>query len=338
MRIILIGFGIVGEAFAKIITDKSKELRKIFGFKPSIVSVVDISGAVVDPNGLNVEELQTSKIKCGSISLHSCFKPKLNSVEILENVDADVVVEVTPTNVVDGQPGLSHIMTALKKKRHVITTNKGPLAIALPALMELASYNRVQIRFSGTVGGGTPILDFGKKCLIGDRIISLRGILNGTTNYILTRMDEAEISMETALEEAKSKGYAEANPSYDLDGIDSACKLVIMANWLMNKCVTLKNVDVSGIKGVTIEKVKEAKNNGFAIKLLASISNEKLAVKTQLVPQHHPLCVGGTLNAVTFEAEYAGELTIVGKGAGGIETAGAILRDLIEIRREITAL
>ena len=338
MRIIIIGFGAVGEAFTKILCEKEKELRKAFGFKPSIVAVVDVKGAIVDPSGLSFEDLYKSKQACGSIALHPRFKSGFGGIEVIENVDADVVVEVTPTNVTNGEPGLSHIMTALKRKRHVITTNKGPLALVLPALMELASYNRVLIRFSGTVGGGTPILDLGKKCLMGDRIISIRGILNGTTNYILTRMDEEKVSMDTALKEAQQKGYAEADPSYDLKGIDSACKLVIIANWLMNKGVTLKNVDISGITEVTLDNVKEAKNKGCKIKLIASMDCGELVVKPRLISQMHPLCVGGTLNAVTFETEYAGEVTIIGKGAGGIETGGAILRDLIDIRKELSSL
>jgi len=335
MRIIIVGFGVVGEAFIKILHEKENELRKVFGFKPIIVAAVDIEGAVIYQPGLNWEELHRSKQICGSIALYPGFKPRMSSIEVIENVDADVVIEATPTKVVDGEPGLSNIMTALKRKRHVITTNKGPLALALPALMELASYNGVLIRFSGAVGGGTPILDLGKKCLMGDQLKSIKGILNGTTNYILTRMDEGEVSMFAALKEAQQKGYAEADPSYDLKGIDSACKLVIMANWLMNKGVTLKDVNISGILEVTSDQVKEAKNKGSTIKLIASIADGELTVKPQPIPQKDPLCVGGVLNAVTFEAEYAGEVTVVGKGAGGVETGGAILRDLIDIRREI---
>ena len=338
MRIIMIGFGTVGTAFVKILQQKTNEIQKIYGIKPRVVAVVDIKGAAVNPHGLSLNELFESKQAQSSIALHPDFKPNLSSIEVLETVDADVVIEVTPTNIINGEPGLSHIMTALKRKKHVITTNKGPLALALPALMELAAYNRVLLRFSGTVGGGIPILDLAKKCLTGDKIISIKGILNGTTNYILTRMDEDGVSMEDALKEAQQKGYAEADPTYDLKGIDPACKLVIMANWIMGKSVTIRDVDISGITGVLVRDIEEAKNQGAAIKLIASIEGDKLSVKPQLIPRRHPLCVNGSLNAVTFKAEYADEVTIVGKGAGGIETSGAILRDLIDIRRELTLL
>ncbi|MFH0897571.1 MAG: homoserine dehydrogenase [Candidatus Bathyarchaeota archaeon] len=336
MRIIIIGLGAVGEAFAKILQKKEKEILKTFGFRPCIVAVADRSGAAVNSSGLSLDELFKSKKACGSIALHPNFKSKMSSIEVIERVDADVVVEVTPTNIVNGEPGLSHIMAALKRKRHVITTNKGPLALALPALMELAAYNRVFMRFSGTVGGGTPILDLGRKCLLGDKILSIRGILNGTTNYILTRMDEEGVRMNIALKEAQKKGYAEADPSYDLKGFDAACKVVIMANWLMGKDVTIRDVDLTGITEITLENVEEAKGKGCSVKLIASIEGKEFTVKPQLIPRSHPLCVWGTLNAVTFKTEYAGEVTIVGKGAGGMETGGAVLRDLIEIKREIS--
>ncbi len=338
MRIAIIGFGIVGESFAKILSEKRRELVKSYGLRADVVAVVDVKGAVVDPSGVNFDELYKSRRARGTIELHPKFKPDVGGVEVIEKVDADVVVEVTPTNIVDGEPGLSHIMAALKRKRHVITSNKGPLALALPALTELAAYNRVLLRFSGAVGGGTPVLDLGRKCLVGDRIVSLRGILNGTTNYILSRMDEAEVSVEAALGEARQKGYAEADPSYDLKGIDSACKLVITANWVLGRSVTLHDVDITGITDVTLDDVRRAKAEDCAVKLIASAKEDELVVRPELVSRKHPLCVNGALNAVSFMAEYAGEVTVIGKGAGGTETGGAILRDLIDIRRGIPVL
>jgi len=212
-----------------------------------------------------------------------------------------------------------------------VATNKGPLALALPALMELAEYKNVALRFSGTVGAGMPILDFGKKCLLGDKITSIRGVLNGTTNYILTRMTEAGVTMSQALEEAQKAGYAEEDPSYDMKGIDTACKLVIMANWLMGRDVTINDVDIEGIESVTPADILEAKAKNSVVKLIGTVE-DKITVHPALVDNNHPLAVDGALNAVSFKAGFAGEITMVGKGAGGIETAGAVLRDLIDIR------
>ncbi len=252
----------------------------------------------------------------------------------IESVDAETIVEATPTNIQNGEPGLSHIKTALKTGKHVVTTNKGPLALALPALTELADYNGVYLRFSGTVGGGTPVLDLAKRCLMGDKILSIRGILNGTTNYILTEMDGKHITFQKALNEAQERGYAETDPSMDIDGLDTACKLVIMANWIMNKRVTLKNVSVQGIRDVTLQALEEASKRDCTIKLIGSI-NENLKVVPSEISKRDPLCVDGVLNAVTFVSEFAGEETIVGRGAGGMETASAILRDLLDIKQSL---
>jgi homoserine dehydrogenase len=337
MRIIIIGFGTVGEAFAKILAEKEKALLKNYGLRPSIVAIADRGGAAVSPSGLNFHEICKVKHTSGSVALHpSCGQLKMSGVDVIRDVESEVVVEATPTNIKDGEPGLSHIEFALKRKRHVITTNKGPLAVALPALMELASYNNVFFRFSGTVGGGTPILDLGKICLAGDRILSMRGILNGTTNYILTEMTEFNMPMGVALKEAQKAGYAEADPAYDLEGIDSACKLVIMANWLMKRPITIRDVDKTGITGINLDDVKEADERGEAIKLICSIDEGAAEVKPQSIPKDHPLCVNGTLNAVSLNMEYAGEITIVGYGAGGVQTAGAVLRDLIDVRGGIS--
>jgi homoserine dehydrogenase len=332
MRIVIVGFGVVGQGFAKILTVRAGDLMKIYGIRPRVVAIVDALGAAENPKGLDLEKALLTVREKGTVSADKIYgKPKKSAIEVIENTDAEVMVEVTPTNIKNGEPGMSHIKTALKNKRHVITTNKGPLALALPALMELAEYNRVHLRFSGTVGGGTPVLDFAKKCLMGDKIESIRGILNGTTNYILTQMTQRHVPFEDALAEAQKKGYAEANPSMDVDGFDSACKIVILANWIMNMKATLRDVTIKGIREVTLKDIEEAEKKDCEIKLIGYVK-DKLDVSPQLIPKTHPICVSGVLNAVTFTSQYAGEETIVGRGAGGIETASAILRDLIEIK------
>jgi homoserine dehydrogenase len=255
---------------------------------------------------------------------------------VIESVEAEVMVEATPTNIKDGEPGISHIKTAFKTRKHVVTTNKGPLALALPALTELADYNKVNLRFSGTVGAGTPVLELAKKCLLGDIIVSIRGILNGTTNYILTEMDEKHLTFQQALGKAQKLGYAETNPSMDIDGIDATCKLVILANWIMNKKVTLKDASVQGIRNVTLQDLEEAAKRNCTIKLIGSI-NGNLEIKPIEISRRNPLSVGGVLNAVTFVSEFAGEETIIGRGAGGMETASAILRDLLDIKQNLAS-
>ena len=329
MRIVLIGFGVVGQNIVKLLLSRNEDLYALYGMKPRIVAVVDNKGSAFSASGLDLQRLLDAKKTSGTVAKYGDGAKK-DVIEIIESMDAEVVVEVTQTNLKTGEPGMTHVTAAIKNGRNVITANKGPLALALPSLIELAEYNGVMLRFSGTVGGGTPILEFAKRCLKGDRIVSFRGILNGTTNYILTRMEEG-LSFDDALNDAKEKGYAEAEPSLDIDGYDAAAKLVIMANWVMGMKVTMKDVNFTGIRNVTADDMKNALKNHNAIKLIAG-SNKGLTVKPTEIPKNDPLCVNGTLNAVTFSSEYSGQQTIIGRGAGGMETASAVLRDLIEIR------
>ena len=206
--------------------------------------------------------------------------------------------------------------------------------MALPALTELADYNNVFLRFSGTVGAGTPVLEFAKNCLQGDKLLSIKGILNGTTNYILTEMDEKHITFDQALKAAQELGFAEADPTMDVDGYDAAAKLVIMANWIMEKKVTIKDVKIKGIREVSSKTIEAASKNGDTIKLIGTV-DETIKVEPTQISKHDPLAVDGALNAVTFVSESAGEQTIVGLGAGGVETASAVLRDLLDIKQNI---
>jgi homoserine dehydrogenase len=335
MRIILVGWGVVGQSFAQIITQRKRELAKKYGFRPRIVAIIDKQGAAINPKGLNLEEMLTLKKEKGTVAASSQHgRPDMTALEAIESVEAEAIVEVTPTNIETAEPGLSYIKTAFRTGKHVVTTNKGPLALALPALTELADYNNVCLRFSGTVGAGTPILEFAKNCLQGDRIVSVRGILNGTTNYILTEMDEKKITFDVALKAAQELGYAEADPTMDVDGHDAAAKLVIMANWIMNKKVTIDDVQVRGIRDVSAQDIADAAKKGCTIKLIGSIE-ESLKVEPTQISKHDPLAVDGALNAVTFVSESAGEQTITGLGAGGVETASAVLRDMLDIKQTI---
>ena len=325
------GFGVVGQSFAKLLLSRSPDLYSQHGIKPRIVACVDKSGSAIAPAGLDVKKLLEAKKTKGTVSAYENTSTKFDPLQVIEKVEAEVMLECTPTNLNDGEPAISHITTAMRSAKHVICVNKGPLALAFPSLIELANYNGVMLRFSGTVGGGTPILEFAKRCLKGDRIISFHGILNGTTNYILSKMEEGR-TYDAAMKDAKEKGYAEANPTLDVDGFDAAAKLVIMANWVMGMKVTMRDINRTGIMDVQLSDVKKAEEKGNAIKLLALCDHRHLDVAPTEVAKTDPICVNGTLNAVTFSSEHSGQQTIIGRGAGGMETASAILRDLIEIR------
>ena len=332
MRIIICGFGVVGQSLVKLFESRSEDLYAKYGLKPRVVGVFDSKGSAIDSSGLDLLKLVETKKKFGSVKNYSKTKTKMSGVDMIKNLEAEVLIETTASNYKDAEPGMTHIITAMKKGMHVISVNKGPLALAFPSLLELATYNRVMLKFSGTVGGGTPILDYAKDSLRGERITSFAGILNGTTNYILTNMTNG-LSFKSALKDAKDKGYVEADESLDLDGLDAAAKLVILANWIMGLKVTMPDIRCTGIRKVTNEDIKKAAKKKCAIKLIASC-NKDLEVSPQEVSLDNPLCVNGTLNAIAFTSQHSGTQTIIGKGAGGMETASSILRDLLDIRQE----
>jgi len=336
MRIILCGFGVVGQSLAKLLESRAEDLYARYGLKPRIIGVFDSKGSAVDVSGLDVTRLIQIKKKYGSVRKYSNTKNNVSGIQMINELEAEVVIETTASNYKDAEPGMSHIINAMKHGMHVISVNKGPLALAFPSLMELATYNHVIFRFSGTVGGGTPILDYAKNSLKGERIISFDGILNGTTNYILTNMTNG-MSFKDALNDAKKRGYVEADESLDLDGLDAAAKLVILANWIMGMKVTMPEIKRIGIRKIDNDDIRKAAANNSAIKLIASCDNG-LIVKPKELPFDNPLCVSGTLNAISFTSEHSGTQTIIGKGAGGIETASSILRDLIDIRNEIVKI
>jgi len=183
-----VGFGVVGQSFAKLLLSRSADLYSQQGMKPRIVACLDNSGSAISPAGLEPQRLLDAKKMRETVGAYEKGSRRFDPLEIIEKVDAEVMLECTPTNLSDAEPATSHITSAMRSGKHVICVNKGPLALAFPSLIELANYNGVMLRFSGTVGGGTPILEFAKRCLKGDRIVSFRGILNGTTNYILRKM------------------------------------------------------------------------------------------------------------------------------------------------------
>ena len=324
----------MGQNFAKLLLSRSEDLYAKHGLKPRIVGVFDSKGSAASSAGLDLNRLLEMKKKYSRIKKFHNKEKDANGLEMISGLDAEVLIETTTSNYRDAEPGMSHIVNAMKKGLHVITVNKGPLALAFPSLMELATYNQVLLRFSGTVGGGTPILNYAKNSLRGERIVSFDGILNGTTNYILTNMARG-MTFKAALADAKKKGYVEADPSLDIDGFDAAAKLVILANWIMDMKVTIKDIERKGISGVTTTDVKNAAARKCAVKLIASC-DRKLVVAPKEIPLDDPLCVNGTLNAITFNSEHSGQQTIIGRGAGGMETASSILRDLLDIKQEIS--
>ncbi|RLG38947.1 homoserine dehydrogenase [Candidatus Alkanophaga liquidiphilum] len=344
VKLSIVGFGVVGRGVAEVVARKRAEIGERFGLDLRIVAVVDLWGAALasdaDGGGLDPRRILDALQKGGaeglspreSLEAHGVRVEELQSPDVIQEVEHDVTVEATPTNVDnDGEPGTSHILTALKAGRHVVTSNKGPLALHFNKLMQAAKRADRKIGFEATVGGAMPIISL-RDTLAGNEILCIKGILNGTCNYILTRMGEENMPFEHALREAQEMGIAEADPRSDVLGVDTAVKLVILANALLGLDAAYKDVRVTGITEITPEALSLARDNGYVIKLIGEVDRDgKLEVAPKLVPETHPLNVGGTLNAALLKTDLAGEVMVVGRGAGGIEAASAIISDIIRI-------
>lgn len=337
-NIVIIGMGVVGTGLAEILHTKKEDLKNEYGFEYKVVGICDLlKGSIYDENELDLGRVLTLNREKGRIEDYPAKEKGLNSVDMIRKKGVNIVAEVTPTNVKTGEPGLTNITTALENGRHVVSTNKGPVALKYRELNELAKKNKVYLGFEGTVMSGTPAINVGMRDLAGCKIKSVRGILNGTTNYILTLMEEGR-SYQDVLKEAQEKGYAETDPTADVEGYDPMAKIVILANAVMGGDVSIRDVYREGITNITCEDVEKAKKKGMRIKLVGKAWREDGKVKAQIKPEILPLTdplanVMGVLNAVTFETDVTGNVTVIGPGAGACTAGYAMLTDMLEIHR-----
>ncbi|MGC9516102.1 MAG: homoserine dehydrogenase [Methanomicrobiales archaeon] len=332
MNICIMGFGAVGRGVAKVVSMKKEEIKEKYGLDLKITGVSDSSGAAISAEGLDPELLLKVKEKEGKVSEYPEKGLKgLNGLDFLDKVEYDCLVEVTPTNIEDGEPARSHMLKAMSDGKDVVTSNKGPLALNFGELTAAESSNNVKFKYEASVGGAMPIINFAHETLAGCDIDSIYGILNGTTNYILSRMAKEGSAYEQTLKEAQEMGIAETDPTQDVEGLDAACKIVIIANSIMDMDVSLKDVDLSGISKINQEAILLAKKEGYLIKLVAEASDNALEVSPRLVKSGTPFSVDGTMNVATLNTDLAEDITVVGRGAGSIETASAILSDIINI-------
>ena len=326
MRIVIAGFGTVGQGFADVLRKKRDLLAGYFKDPVRIVAAFDSKSYVVSEEGLDPEELIVRKRGTGSVGTSKL----ISGTDVLRSVNYDLLVEVSPTDIETGGEGLKHIEYALKNGKDVITVNKGPLALKFAELRRTAEKNKAFLRFEGSVGGAMPIINLCTEDLKGERVRSIKGIFNGTCNFILSRMDN-RLPFEQALKEAQQLGYAEADPRYDIEGIDTACKVVILANSVFRRNVKFSDVSITGIASVSPEAIALAAEQDMVIRLIGEVSDTVLEVSPRLIPRGHPLSISGTLNTAQIMTDLAGPITISGRGAGRTETASAILSDLIAI-------
>lgn len=336
MRLLFVGFGTVGQGLAELLIEKKALLARQYGITPIVVGISDmLKGTVYNPKGIDLKKALAA-VKSGK-SLTELGKPKFegDALALIQKAKSDVLLEATYTDIKTGEPATSHIRAALQKRMHVVTTNKGPLALHYPKLKRLADKQKVKFLFEGTVMSGTPLINLIRETLAGSTITQIRGILNGTTNYILTRMEEG-LPYADALKQAQELGYAEAVPDADVLGWDALAKVTILAKVFFGATSNPFDYPCEGITGITPEAITEAKAAGKRYKLIGRIWREGKAVKAAVAPEQvdltHPLAgVSGATNAVTITTDTLGDVTIVGSGAGRVPTGFSMLIDLIRI-------
>jgi homoserine dehydrogenase len=295
-RIGVLGRGTVGGAFTELVGEHSERIQRITGLRPEISGVLSRSSGDFE------------QILAGS----------------------DLIVEL-----IGGiEPARGYVLSAMRAGRHVVTANKQLLSQYGDELFATAGESGVQLRFEGAVAGVVPVVRVLQESLAGARIDRVHGIVNGTTNYILSEMARLGITFDAALAEAQSLGYAEADPSEDVDGIDAAAKMAILARLAFGAPVTLDQVRYEGIRQITPDDMEYARELGLALKLIGTAERigEALSVRVHpafLYPGHPLASVGGPFNAVTVESEAITEITMSGPGAGGPQTATAVLGDVV---------
>ncbi len=318
IKIGLLGFGTVGSGVARVLKENAHEIEQKVG------TSVTIKKVLVRDKSKKREYLDDLYVT-----------DDIN--EIINDDEIDIVVELMGGLV----PAHDYMLKAIAAGKHVVTANKDVLAENGRDLLETAQKNHVEFMFEASVGGGIPIITPLKECLTANRITEIIGIVNGTTNYMLTKMMECGASYDDVLREAQEKGYAEANPTADVEGLDAARKAAILASLGFNTRVSLDNVAVEGITHITPEDIDYARQLGYVIKLLAIAKDSPehgvdVRVHPTFLKKDHPLSsVNGVFNAIFVKGNAIGEAMFYGKGAGSLPTASAVIADIVSVSRDI---
>ncbi len=337
-RILLTGYGTVAQEFCRLVMEKQDVIERKYGFRPVLVGMVGSQASVYDPNGLRVKELlEFGKGSSALVRYAERYGAGVND----PIYEADVLVESTPSRLLDGGPALGYIQGAIAAGMHVVAISKGALVTHYNQITTAAKEQNVIVKYSGATAAALPTLDIGLVSLAGAELEAIEGILNGTTNYILTCMHEQELSFADALQQAQEKGIAESNPDLDISGLDSACKILLLSNSLLGTALSLDQVEITGIAGVNSEEIRKAKDRNAQIKLMATAQVLSGQIKVSVSPREldpgHPLYgVNGTNKAVRFQTVEMGSIVSSGGASHPRGAAAAALKDLINIfRRDI---
>jgi homoserine dehydrogenase len=342
-KIGLIGCGTVGQGLLQILHDKKAYLRDTFGFEATVVAITDkLKGTLLAPEGVDLPAvlalLGAGRGLADYPKAAGVQTEPLDPLDMIERTDAGIIAEMTYTDIKTGEPATGYIKKALRLGKHVVTSNKGPAALHYRELRDLARQSGRQFRIEGTVMSGTPVFHLAETGLAGNAITEIQGILNGTTNFILSKMETEGMDYGPALALSQKLGYAEADPTADVEGFDALAKVVILSNVFLGGSITTADVARQGISAITKADVEAAKAQGLRYKLIGRAKLENGAVAASVSPRKLPLSdplagVMGAQNALSFQTDLMGKITIQGAGAGKIETGFSILSDILAIHR-----
>ncbi len=340
LRLAIIGFGNVGQEFARMLLSKRQWLLRSKGLDVEVVAISTRSkGSLMSDRALDLQRVLDELMANGNLEGYPDSHTDLPPTEIISETVADMTIELTTLDVRSGQPAIEHISRAIECGMDVVTANKGPIAFAYSELKALARSRGVRFRFEGTVMDGTPVFNLVERTLPGCQVIGVRGILNSTSNFVLGEMSKGRTSQE-AIKEAQARGIAEADPSLDIDGWDASAKITALANVLMDARMTPLDVDRTGIGSLSSEKIATAAASGKKIKLVASACLEgdrvRLRVRPEEVGPEDPFwSVDGTSSAVSIRTDLMGELTILETDPAITQTAYAVFSDMLLVVESI---
>lgn len=336
IKIALLGFGNAGKAFAKLLTKKQEEIFNKFN---SYVSVVAIStrskGCLINENGIDLLEALNDIEKLNHFDENRSDYKEISSIEVVENVDYDILFELTPLQIFSGQPAIDHIKAALNRKKHAVSANKGPIAWAFKLLRDLAEKNKVLFYYETTVMDGTPVFNLVDETLKFCKVTEVKGILNSTTNFVLEEIAKGK-PYDEVIKEGKKRGFVEEDPSMDIEGWDASAKTAALLNVLMGANITPYDVDRKGIEDITYEQIKEAESRGNVIKLICygGIKNGKVIarVEPEEVSKNSLLAsIDGTTSIVSITTDLMGTVSIVEHEPEIEQTAYGVFSDLIRV-------
>lgn len=319
-RVGLIGWGVVGTGLARLLTEDADLIRERLGWPLVLRRIADLDIQRPRPGRVDPAILTT------------------DAGQVLRDPDIEIVIEL-----IGGlEPARTFMLEAIQAGKHVVTANKALLATHGPEIFAAAQEYGVDVLFEASVGGCIPIVRVLKEGLTANRIQRFYGILNGTANYILTKMSTEQVDFDTALSQAQAQGFAEADPSFDIDGVDTAHKLALLVSLAYGLKIDLDKIYVEGIRGLSPADIQFADEFGYAIKLLAIAVQNGPAIEARvhptMLPKNHVLSgVSGAFNAILFNGHAAGDILLYGQGAGMMPTASAVVSDVIELARAIAS-